>query len=250
MASSSQLRKTPPVVPWSTFVAQFEAEWRQGQHCLFNGPAGSGKTVAARTLARIRPYVLVLGTKMRDKEMDAYIAEGYVRINHWPPTRADYRRGAKFWTPGEVRFVLWPHIRNRDDLRKYGPLYGDALDSALVDGGWTIVADEGLWLSDKSGLNLGAQLAALAYTGRSMGITLMMVVQRPRGVPVNCWTNASYAFVWHAGNSDDVRELASLGVEDRRDVVDAVAHVRGHDFVFLPCRSGMEWAISRVEVAT
>jgi hypothetical protein len=206
--------------------------------------------VAARTFARARDYVLVLGTKMRDKEMDAYMAEGYVRIDHWPPRRADYRKGRQTWGDGEARFVLWPQIKNREDLRRFRPVYAAALDSVLVDGGWTVVADEGLWLSDRNGLALGDQLAAIAYTGRSSDVTLMMVVQRPRGVPVNCWSNASYAFLWHVGNTDDARELASLGVTDRRSVQNAVAQLQGHDFLFLPCRAGMWWAISGVVLRT
>ena len=247
--SLSQL-DAPPVVAWPTFSSGFVAHWSQGQHCLFVGPAGSGKTVAARTFARARDFVLVLGTKMRDPEMDAYIEEGAVRIDHWPPTGGDYRKGRQRWEAGEARFVLWPKIVKREDLRRFRPVYAQALDSVLVDGGWTVVADEGLWLSDRKGLDLGDQLAAIAYTGRSSGVTLMMVVQRPRGVPVNCWSNASHAFLWHVGNTDDARELASLGVTDRRAVQTAVGQLEGHDFLYLPCRAGMGWAISRVDVRT
>lgn len=236
----------PPVVPWPVFYPGFVARWEQGQHCLFVGPAGSGKTVAARTFSRVRSYVLVLGTKMRDGEMDAYISEGAVRIDHWPPTSRDYRQGAKTWEEGRVVFVLWPKIAKREDLRRFRPVYASALDSVLVDGGWTVVADEGLWLSDRKGLDLGDHLAAIAYTGRSSGVTLMMVVQRPRGVPVNCWSNASHVFLWHVGNTGDARELASLGTTDRRAVQQAVSSLQGHDFLYLPCRAGASWAISRV----
>ena len=243
---SPSLLEEAPVVDWPRFATEFVGVWQQGQHCLFNGPAGSGKTVAARTFARVRSYVVALGTKMRDPEMDAYIEEGYVRVDHWPPTRADYRKGE--WDKTEARFVLWPKIKNRADLRRFRPEYERALDSVLVDGGWTVVADEGLWLSDRKGLDLGDHLAAIAYTGRSSGVTLMMLTQRPRGVPINCWSNASYVFLWHMGNTDDARELASLGTTTRRAVQQAVAGLEGHTFLFLPCRAGTGWAVSRVDL--
>ncbi len=236
--------ETPPVVPWSRFEPDFVRHWDQGAHCLFVGPAGSGKTVAARTIANWRQFVVVLGTKMRDKEMDEYIAQGYTRVETWPPPRKALRP----LDDGSIRIVLWPKIRTREDLRRFRPVYASCLDSVLVDGGWTVVADEGLWLSDRNGLNLGDHLSAIAYSGRSSGVTLMMIVQRPRGVPVNCWSNASFAFLWHLGNTDDVRELASLGTTDRRAAQQAVASLRGHDFVFLPCRAGMGWAVSKVEL--
>jgi hypothetical protein len=237
--------EAPPVEPWPVFHQKFASTWEQGQHCLFVGPAGSGKTVAARTLAWDRRFVVVLGTKMRDSEMDAYIKEGYVRTEIWPPER----KALKPRDDGSIRVVLWPKIKNRNDLRRFRGVFANCLDSVLVDGGWTVVADEGLWLSDRNGLGLGDHLAAIAYSGRSSGVTLMMVVQRPRGVPVNCWSNASHAFLWHVGNTDDARELASLGVTDRKAVVQAVSGLQDHDFLYLPCRAGRGWAISKVDIA-
>lgn len=254
MATSAPQLERAPVVDWPTFAAYFLSVWEQGQHCLFIGPNGSGKTVAARHFARARDYVCVLGTKVRDSQLDAYLDEGYVRIDHWPPTRADYRLGSRAgWAPGEARFVLWPHIRTRADLTARRGMYADALDDMFVDEGWTIVADEGLWLSTK--LRLADQLDSIAYAGRSSDVTLMTLAQRPRGLPVNCWTNAIYAFIWHLGNSDDIRELASLGTKDRRAVTAQVAEMtegaedtpqRRHDFLFLPCRAGVRWGVSQV----
>jgi hypothetical protein len=238
--------EAPPYEEWSTFEPRFDGGWKQGQHCLFVGPAGSGKTVAARVLARKRDYVCALGTKMRDPEMDAYEAEGYVRIQNWPPTKQDYKKGR--WPAGVVRFVLWPDIKTREDLRRFRPVYAKAFDEMLVDGGWTIVADEGLWLSDRKGLDLGEHLGAIAYTGRSSGVTLMMLVQRPSGVPRNTWSNASYAFIWHAGVSSDLLEMARLGTNTPKDVQAAIGSLAGHQFLFLPCRAGTGWAVSEVDL--
>lgn len=241
----------PPRLAWPDFAYRFVTYWDQGQHCLFVGPTGSGKTVACRTLARARSYNVVLGTKVRDAEMDAYIAEGYYRIDHWPPTAGDIRAARKVNPPGKRWFCLWPKIRTRTDLRstENRRLFAKALDAMLVDEGWTIIADEGLWLSSRQGLDVGDHLEAIAYTGRSSNVTLMILLQRPRGVPVNCWTNVTYAFLWHLGNTDDVRELASLSVQDRREAQLAVAKLRGYDFLFLPCRATSEWAITRVDVS-
>ncbi len=233
----------PAFEPWSVFHPRFQARAKQGQHLLFVGPAGSGKTVAARTLARDRRYSVALGTKMRDPEMDAYMAEGYTRVTTWPPPA----KALKPLEDGSIRIVLWPKIQKREDLRGFRPVFAKALDSMLEDGGWTIIADEGLWLSDRKGLNLGDHLAGIAYTGRSSGITLFMLVQRPRGVPVNCWSNASHVFTWHHGVTADMRELASLGTQDPKDAQEAIQSLRGHQFLYMPCRAGAEWAISEVD---
>jgi hypothetical protein len=240
---SPRLDVQVPAEDWESFFGAFVSRWRQGQHCLFVGPTGSGKTIAARTLVRARQYVVVLGTKPRDRELDAYIAEGYVRVESWPPPA----RALRPLEDGSVRLVLWPKIKSREDLRRFRPVFAKFLDFAFIDQGWTIVADEGLWLSDRDGLALGAHLSAISYAGRSSDVTLLMLIQRPAGVPRNTWSNCSHAFMWHSGVTSDVRELASLGTYDPKDVAEAIQDLEGHQFLYLPCRAGAHW--SRSEVA-
>lgn len=248
LPNSSQQLEVPPVEGWGEFLGQFAAEWEQGDHVFFDGPTKSGKTVCAHELAWLRRYVVVLGTKPRDQSLDAYIADGYERIESWPPTRKQVRDAT--FDDGAVRFVLWPKITKREQLRAFSPAFKRCLDDLFIDGGWTIVADEGLWLSSRKGLDLGDQLDAIGYGGRSSGVTLMMLAQRPRGIPINSWVNSTWAFLWKSGHTDDQRELASLGTYRPREVQDAIRSLRGHQFLCLPCRGGVEWAISQVELRT
>jgi hypothetical protein len=210
------------------------------------GPTGSGKTVAARTLARAQRFVMVLGTKPVDPEMDAYLAEGYTRIETWPPPR----RKMQPLNDGSVRLVLWPKIRKRSELRSFRPVYARFLEDAFIDKGWTIIGDEMLWLCSPKGLALADQLEAISYAGRTSSLTLMSLLQRPAGVPRNVWGNVSHAFLWKHGITNDTRELASLGTQDPKTVALAVTQLKEFEFLYLPTRAGREWAISKVDLAT
>ena len=240
----------PPVIGWEQWIANWRRTGKpkpsEGSHVLFDGPTRSGKTVLARMMARERQFVVVFGTKPVDGSLDDYLEEGYTRVEQWPPTKKQWRDGG--WDDTEARFILWPNIKKRDDLRSahHREQYAKCLDDAFVFGGWTVVIDEGLWISSRTGLNLGQQLADIAYGSASNGVSMYLLLQRPSGVPRVTWSSVMDACLFHSGVTNDLRELASLGTYEPKAAVDAVKSLRGHSFLHQPCRGGAEWSISEV----
>jgi hypothetical protein len=238
----------PPVVPWAQWYANKEAELTQGMHVLFIGPTQSGKTLLCRKVARIRKFVVVFGTKPVDPSLVAYVDEGYIRIDHWPPTKQDYKKGAEVWPAGEARFIIWPKMVKRDDLRRFRDVYAKCMEEVFIEGRWCIVADEGLWIAGRGGLNLGQQLSDVAYGSASNKVSLYLCVQRQANVQPVTWTSVSEAEIFHMGRADDVRDMASLGVYPPKETIAAVQGLRGHRFLSLPTRGGAEWSISEVDL--
>ncbi len=237
-------RLSPPVVGWSQWYADQRLTWSPGQHRFFVGPTQSGKTTLCRLLVRYRNYVIVLGTKAKDDSLDEYIREGYTRIYQWPPKPKDLRRDED----GNVKLILWPKITSIPDLWRFRDVYAKCLNSAFIDGGWTLVLDEGIWLGSRGGLNLGQEIAAISYGAASNKVTMCLLAQRPSGIPPISYTNVSDAMIFHGGYTRDIRELASLGTNEPRDVTAAIQHLRGRQFLDLPMRGGREWAITEVEL--
>jgi hypothetical protein len=236
----------PPFVPWSRWYANRARQPGQGRHILFTGPTQSGKTVLARYLASLRDFVVVLGTKPVDASLDAYVNEGYTRIDHWPPTASDMRKGG--WDDNEARFILWPKITKREQLRAYAGVFAKCLDDVFIQGRWCVVADEGLWLSARSGLNLGQQVGDIAYGAASNQVSLYLCIQRPAGLPRVTWSSVADAMIFHSGVTNDIRELASLGTYDPKEVANVIKRLGSYQFLDLPCRGNAQWGVSKVEL--
>ena len=235
---------TPKVLDWSQWLERRRRVPGQGRHVLFVGPTQSGKTVLARKLAELRSFVIVFGTKAHDSSLDAYLADGYRRIYEWPPKPKELRPDAS----GAVRLILWPKIVKREDLRRHRDHYARCLEDAFLEGHWTIVADEGLYLASRKGLNLDQELADVAYGAASNKVSLYLCLQRPSGLSRVTWSSVSDAMVFHLGVTNDIRELASLGTYDPREAAAAIKNLRGHQFLELPCRGGAEWSVSEVRL--
>jgi hypothetical protein len=256
---SKLLGPPPRVLPWAAFDQEIRRDVKQGDHQLFVGPTQSGKTVLCRVLARHRNYVIVWGTKKRDSSLDAYLDEGYIRVDQWPPKsrldpdskgrliRKDYKLRPD--EDGNIRLLLWPEIKNRTDLRRHRDVYAASLDDAFIDGGWTIVIDETLWATRRSGLGLDENLATTAFGAASNKVSLYMCMQRPTGMERVTWSSVSDAYVFKCGVIDDIRELAALGTQDPRDAVTTIrTQISGHRFLHLPTRGqSTGWAISEVD---
>lgn len=187
---------------------------------------------------------MVLGTKPRDKSLDDYLRDGYTRIDHWPPKPREMRPDAE----GNVHLIVWPRIERREQMRSYAPMFAKVIDDVFVQGGWTIVIDEGLWIAGSDGLGLGSEISDLSYGSASNLVTMCLLVQRPAGLPRIAWQSVLDAMIFHLGVTTDLAELASLGQYDPYDVKIAIGRLQGRQFLDLPCRGMREWSVTEVEL--
>lgn len=200
---------TAELVPWCQVYWDLAHHWEIGQHVMVCAPTGIGKSVVAQEIASLRRNVVVIGTKREDDTMDGYKKLGYKRIYDWPPPPR--MRG------GAYRWLLWPRIRDLEDVDKYKPLYTRFLRSVFRIPNVCVVLDECQFMTEY--LGLGRLIGVLLHQGRSGRLTLVSLSQRPVWIPPAVRSSASFAFLGRTIDRSDGQALADFGGVDRRDMM-------------------------------
>jgi hypothetical protein len=221
-------------VPWSTVQAELERSWEQGQHVTIAAPTGHGKTHLALALADLSRYVLVLATKRRDELVAGLQAHGWKIVGRFDEI---------LWAENEPitrKVVVWPQPPEKASSRERAAFLTrelrEVLASAQRTGMWTIIADETMYLSEQ--LQLERELNELWYAGRSLGVSLVSLMQRPARVPRLAFSQASYLFVGKFNDRRDIETLREIATVVPKPVMEAGITSLSkpqHEFLFVDC---------------
>lgn len=236
-----------PVVPWSTFLAGLSTPgtgdyWRPSEHVSIIGPTGSGKGVLTQQLLPIRKAVCVLGTKPKDRTLDALMSQGYTRIRQWPPSLPWYRKphSPDWWQ----HVVLWPPYRGTADRDVQRVVFEQALGEMFAAGDWCVNADEAYYLCRQLGLT--SWLEDYWTQGRSIGLSLVAGTQRPAWVPLFMYDQATHLFFFADNDEENLRRVGGLGGLSAKAVRATVAGLPEHSVLYVNTRR-RQMAITRVE---
>lgn len=198
-----------PQLPWTRLEARLADSWKPGQHVTVIAPTGVGKTHLGLTLAELCRYVLVLACKRKDPLVSQLGAAGYHVTSDldgmtWT---ADPHRGHP--EPTNPRVVYWPQQPEKMPEAERLALQAAAMRKGLAwadrTGRWCVVIDETMWMTDV--LKLNRELDSLWFQGRTQGLSVIALAQRPSRVPRLAFSQADYFFF---GKYTDQRDLETL----------------------------------------
>ncbi len=224
----------PPRVPWQTIRASLEADWEQGDHVTIAAPTKHGKTHLALELAELSRYVLVLATKRRDPLVSDLEQRGYLVT---PSTDGIIWAESEPVTP---RVVVWPQAPEKATPTERAAILRRELSSVMGwaqrTGGWTIIADETMYLSEQ--LSLERDLNEIWYGGRTMKVSLVSLMQRPARVPRLAFSQASYLFLGKFPDRRDIETLREVATVVPKTVMEEgikSLSKPAHEFLFVDC---------------
>lgn len=215
---------------WDDFMARFVARWQPGEHVFIYGETGSGKTDLSFRLLNASPYGVAFITKPRDPIFKSSLTRGYRRVHAWPPKSVN-TANHHFLLSAKQGKTMSEELDNQREL------FPQAFDSIYRDGGWSVLFDESLHLTDALGMS--AKLSHFSYLARSYNLTGIYCSQRPKRIPVIIPQSCKYAFIARSRREDDIAVLSELGYS-RKELRDRLQSLRTrHDFLFVDPQGDM-----------
>jgi len=224
----------------------FAPHYRPGEHVTFIGPTNSGKTtIAFKMLDRVATPelpVVILVLKPKDSTVDDEAAKyGFRRIDHWPPTKREWRPW-KSEFGGKIRgWVFWPrqslrNIRRDDSMLSYE--FGKVMTDCYRAGNRVVFVDEAHAVQND--LKLRPEMDAMLMRGRSLGCGGWFATQRPRNVTLNMYSQAEHLVLFRTSDERDADVYRQIGGVDPTIVSEAVWGLERFEFVYIGRTKGVD----------
>lgn len=180
------------------------ANWKIGEHIAVVGDTGTGKTFLISRLVKLRKYVVVFRTKPDDIRFDRF---------------RKARKSDALENMHNERILLEP-LYERQQYEGWR-----LLEKVWQHGSWTVVIDE-LWYAEKLGLK--ERIERLLTQGRSLGISVVVGMQRPAQVSRFAISQCTHLFTFRT-EGRDTKTVAEATTPRIKEAIDGLS---GHDFVY------------------
>lgn len=191
------------------------------------GQTGSGKTHLGLEVAKQRGYVIAIATKPKDALLKPLKAQGY-------KVARDMRELSRIRR--ERRILLWPESKTLRSDAHQQQILQDAFEYVYHTGNRTILADETYYLCHQLGLE--QEVVSILFRGRSLGISLMSMGQRPFHLPLACYSQADHIFFFREHDKRNRDRLREIGGADAAEVEHIIARLHKYHFLYIHPTTG------------
>ena len=158
--------------------------WKQGQHVAIIGSNGSGKTYLESRILPLRAFVVFFRTKSDD-----IVFKGFKRVRKVTDIELLPRERSKY-------YLLEPAYR-RQSYEGYA-----LVEKVWREHGWCLAFDELFYATQKLGLE--REIDRLLTQGRSLGISVVVGMQRPSRISRFALSECIHAFIFRCEGRDIV----------------------------------------------
>jgi hypothetical protein len=253
-----ELRELPPddmapVLEWDDFMSYVigspdpRTGWQQNQHMALVGCTDCGKSTALHAMLPLRDYVTLFGTKITDKTLDTFIADGtFSRLYDWPPKKGHLIK-RKVTAAEMPRRLLWPDVSSLEAVPGMAPVFNKAVSDIYGSGGWCTVWDE-FWLQCEI-LKMRQTAKILLQQARSNDISMVMGMQRPAWIPPEVFDQTRHLLFWRDNDELNLRRIGGVGWLAAGPIKAFVANLDPFQFLYVNNRTGHMYRSTAPEFA-
>lgn len=211
------------------FLEEFAARQEPGQHSVFYGPTGRGKSTLIRDALDVGACCLgnigILNVKGPDKAFSDY---GKL-MKRWPPMLP-----VEVHKYGEPRpFVVRLEGSPKADFKSLRALFESPLKWARGRGDWLWIMPDLQPLTDPKMTNLGAEVERMLLTLRAFGSSVWMDAQRPSWIPRAASDQVRHVVVFQNRDLGTVERLREILTLPAKEMVPLMQGMDRHDFLWL-----------------
>jgi hypothetical protein len=144
--------------------------------------------------------------------------------------------------PVNPRVVFWPRppesLTMAQRLSAQASAHRGAIDWADKTGQWAILLDESMWMAHN--LRLEREMDSLWFQGRSQGLSVVALAQRPSRIPRLAFSQATYLFIGKFGDKRDIDTLRDISSTIPRETIEGAIRsldFDAHEFLFVDTKS-------------
>ena len=215
------------------FLEEFVYRYKPGQHVVFFGATGRGKTTLAGQM-------LAMPTMPKN--------DGLITIQLGPDLALqNLGKPTKSWPPFGFDVILLDHKdRGVPIIRRYQPLPKKPEDFLGIRrqasqilrwmfgrSNFTVFIPDLQVVTDPGMMGLGKEVDQLIITIRKRQSSVWMDCQAPRWIPSSCKDNTQHLVIWPTRNENAIKSLGAIVGIDHRYIMSLFRGMHYHDALWI-----------------
>lgn len=216
--------------------------YKKGQHVIFGGPTGRGKTELAFELVRhiaTPEYPAYVAVSKPDDKVSVSWGQrlGYRRITEFPPTKKV--KELKMFNGPPSGYLVWPRFGDIDrDIPNAERVHGKLLNQTYADGAkgkpCILIMDDTMVKAKLQ--HLDTKMVTILAMAGSMGISLWIFVQKPTDsgrTTVWGYEQATHLFFTKGGDETMLKRYAEIAGDKGPLVKSVVPTLKPYQFLYI-----------------